>query len=97
MTGHVAEKLRNLLEDYRGRMKSGGHPKELPDKILALARDFPSERKMPEDLQPLYAAARHYWDTYGETQGSDRPPDPLDVELVCDEVIDALYEFYGLR
>lgn len=97
MTEAVADKLRNILEEYRSRMKSGGHPKELPDLILALARDFPDERQMPEDLEPLYAAARHFWTTHEQMPEGEQEPDPLDMEMVCDEVIDALYEFYGMR
>jgi hypothetical protein len=97
MTEDVAEKLRNILEEYRGRMKIGDHPKELPDRILALARDFPGDRKMPRDLEPLYAAAQHFWNTYEQLPEGERAPDPLDLEMVCDEVIDALYDFYELR
>ena len=93
MAEQTAEKLREILEAYRSRMKSGGHPKELPEQILTLARDFPGERQMPENLEPLYAAAQRYWNAHDQMND----PDPLDLEMVLDEVIDALYEFYGLR
>ncbi len=97
MTDEVAERLRKILEEYRSRMKSGGHPKELPDRILALVRDFPAEQPMPKDLEALYTAASHYWNTFDQMPEGDREPDPLDLEMVCDEVIDALYSFYELR
>ena len=94
MTEEVAEKLRKILEEYRSRMTSGGHPKELPDRILALARELPAEQPMPKDLERLYAAAVHYWDTFDQMPDGDQEPDPIDLEMVCDEVIDALYDFY---
>ena len=97
MAKNVANELREILEEYRGRMKTGGHPKELPDRILILARDFPDARQMPDDLEPLYTAARQFWNTYDQMPEGEREPDPLDLEMVCDEVIDALYDFYGLR
>lgn len=89
MTEDVADKRRKIHEEYRRRMNSGGHPKESPDLILALVRDF------PKDLEPLYRATQHYWNIYDQMPEGD--PDPLDLEMVCDEVIDALYEFYGMR
>ncbi len=97
MTEEVAEKLRKILEEYRSRMKSGGHPKELPDRILALTRELPAEQPMPKDLERLYAAAVHYWDTFDQMPDGDQEPDPIDLEMVCDEVIDALYDFYEMR
>ncbi len=97
MTDEVAERLRKILEEYRSHMKSNGHPKELPDRILALVRDFPTEQPMPKDLEGLYAAALHYWNTFDQMPEGDREPDPLDLEMVCDEVIDELYKFYGVR
>lgn len=97
MTDDVAEKLRNVLEEYRGRMKSGGHPKELPDRILALVRSFPTGQEMPPDLEKLYAAALRYWNTLDRMPEGVGEPDPLDLEMVCDEVIDELYKFYEIR
>ncbi len=94
MTEEVAEKLRKILEEYRSRMKSGGHPKELPDRTLAFARELPAEQPMPKDLERLYAAAVHYWDTFDQMPDGEQEPDPIDLEMVCDEVIDALYDFY---
>lgn len=52
---------------------------------------------MPKDLERLYAAAVHYWDTFEQMPHGDQEPDPIDLEMVCDEVIDALYDFYEMR
>lgn len=97
MTEDVAEGLRRILNEYQGLMKSGGHPKELPDRILALVHDSPGEHAMPKDLEKIYAAASHYWIVFDQSPECGREPDPLDLEMVCDELIDALYKFYELR
>ena len=97
MTDDLAEKLRSLLEEYRSRMKAGGHPKELPDRILALVRDVPAASPIPKDLETLHAAALHYWNVFEQLPEGQQDPDPLDLEMICDEIIDALYEYYDLR
>jgi len=94
MSTEVVERLRTILEENRGRMEMGGHPKDLPDQILAVVRQFPTDQPMPDNLKKLYAAASRYWNVFDP---SDREPDPIDFEMVCDELIDALYEFYELR
>jgi len=91
MTSGLAERLQALLEPYRQQMRAGGHPPHLPDRVLALLRDeFAGECEMPEKLQRLIDAAKHYWDLHGD--GGD--PDPLDLEMINDELIDALYDYY---
>ena len=97
MTDELAERLRALLEEYRSRVTAGGHPKELPDRILALVRDVPAGQPPPKDLEGLHTAALHYWNTFDGLPEGQQDPDPLDLEMVCDEVIDALYEYYGVR
>ena len=52
---------------------------------------------MLKDLERLYAAAVHYWDTFDQMPDGDQEPDPIDLEMVCEEVIDALYDFYEMR
>lgn len=94
MSAEVVEQLRKILEENRGRMQSGDHPKDLPDEILALVHRFPPDQPVPDDLKKLHAAASHYWKVFDQ---GDREPDPIDFEMVCDELIDALYEFYELR
>ena len=94
MSTEVVERLRTILEENRGRMQSGGHPEDLPDQILALVHQCPTDQPIPDDLKKLYAAASHYWTVFDQ---GDREPDPIDFEMVCDELIDALYEFYELR
>lgn len=94
MSTEVVERLRTILEENRDHMQSGGHPKALPDQILALMRQVPADQPMPDDLKKLYAAASHYWHVFDK---GDREPDPIDYEMVFDEFIDALYEFYELR
>lgn len=89
-----AETLRTLLESYRARMQEGGHPKELPDRILALVRDTPAGGDASSDLRRLIAAAAHYWALYANLASDDEEPDPLDLEMVNDELIDALYDYY---
>ena len=97
MTEEVAERLKAILEEYHSRMKAGRHPKELPDRILALVRNSPADEPMPKDLEQVYAAALHYWNFLDDLTEGDREPDPLDLEMVCDELIDALYDFYEVR
>jgi hypothetical protein len=97
MTENVAEELRAILEEYRGRMTSGGHPEELPERILALVHDAPAGQPMPRDLEQLYLAALHYWSIFDDQPGGEQEPDPVDLEMACDEFIDALYHFYELR
>ena len=97
MTEKAAKELRAILEEHRGRMTSGGHPKELPDRVLALVHDFPTGQPMPKDLKQLYAAALRYWSIFDRLPEGQREPDPLDLEMVGDEFIDALYAFYELR
>ena len=82
--------LRALLNSYRAQMRDGGHPAALPDRILALVRDTAAGDDTPADLQRLIAAAEHYWQLHAD----DNDPDPLDLEMVNDELIDALYDYY---
>jgi hypothetical protein len=94
MSTEVVERLRTILEENRDRMRLGGHPKDLPDQILALVKQFPTDQPVPDDLKELHAAASHYWSVFDQP---DQEPDPIDFEMVCDELIDALYKFYELR
>ena len=97
MTEEVAKELRAILEEYRSQVTSGGHPKELPERVLALVHDFPGGQPMPKDLEQLYVAALRYWNVFDHLPEGEREPDPLDLEMVCDELIDAFYGFYELR
>ena len=97
MSGEVAEQLRAILEENRSGMTSGGHPKELPGRVLALVRHFPAGQPMPKDLKQLCAAELHYWSVFDRLPEGEREPDPLDLEMVCDEFIDALYDYYEVR
>lgn len=94
MPSDCAERLTALLETYRGQMREGGHPPELPDRILALVRDTPPREGAPppRDLERLIAAAGHYWRLH--VDAGDDEPDPLDLEMINDELIDALYDYY---
>lgn len=94
MKNEHTKTLQTLLESYRDRMKQGGHPKELPDRILALVRDTPAGGDAPDNLRRLSAAAAHYWCLYADLAADDGEPDPLDLEMVNDELIDALYDYY---
>lgn len=94
MKNERTETLRTLLDSYRTRMRKGGHPKALPDRILALVRDTPAGGDTPADLQRLVAAAEHYWSLYADRASDDEEPDPLDLEMVADELIDAVYDYY---
>ena len=94
MSNERAETLRTLLDSYRARMAEGGHPKELPDRVLALVRDAPASGDAPAELRRLIAAAEHYWSLYADPASDNVEPDPLDLELVSDELIDALYDYY---
>ena len=81
----------------QNRRFQGGHPKELPGRVLALVRHFPAGQPMPKDLKQLCAAALHYWSVFDRLPEGEREPDPLDLEMVCDEFIDALYDYYEVR
>lgn len=95
MTETLAARLRAILEEYRGRVTAGGHPEALPERVLTLVRGAPDEGALPEDLAPIHAAARNYWAMLDSLP--EDSPDPLDQEMVLDELIDALYHFYGMR
>jgi len=91
MASSVTERLQALLEPYRQQMRAGGHPPELPDRVLALLRDdVPADREVPSKLRRLIDAAAHYWDLHAEVDD----PDPLDLEMINDELIDSLYDYY---
>lgn len=94
MTESVFERLRAVLEEYRGQMEAGRHPKELPDRVLDLLRDVPAEAPVPDDLAPLHRAAARYRAFGEELSEGDTDPDPLEIDMVFDEFVGALCAFY---
>ena len=94
MPDNLSERLKTLLESYRPRMRDGGHPPELPDRILALVRDIPPGAAASAELKRLIDAAAQYWRLYDDNGADGGAPDPVDLEMVNDALIDALYDYY---